>query len=217
MGPLSIAARPTPGAPLAVVSSESFLVTPTLVAAPGLLSNKQCFGLAEQSQRARGAHHQLAVVAEAVAVDRRVGDDDLLFRSGLGIVFRTWVLVHAVHVVFALTVHREDVPAADGVDRERHGLFLVAVFVLVVVGSDGGAEDARSVELMAAELGHQAATGALPQPPANQLFKSGALVLAAVELLGQIAEAFGLNVLVLELLLKLREPLFVLLQIGPGL
>ena len=114
-----------------------------------------------------------AVAAEAVAVDRRIGDDDLLVRVGdlvlvvALVVARAGELERAVHVVVALAVGREDVPAADARDRQR--LHLAAV---VVLGRD---EDAGRVELMAAELGHQAAARAIPQPPADQFFERRAV------------------------------------------
>ncbi len=144
------------------------------------LPEEHHFLLALQDQRALGAHHDFAVAAEAVAVDRRVGDDDLLVRIGDFALLQVVVLVvagageleRAVDVVVDVAVGREDVPAADRRDRERHDLgpLLLAELVLhfVVHRAD---EDAGRVELMAAQLGHQAAAGAVPQPPADQLLQ----------------------------------------------
>ena len=86
-----------------------------------------------------------------------------IFLFGSLFVVRAGELVDAVDVIFAVAIEREDVPAADGRDRQRQGLFAV-----VAQAAD---EDARGVELVAAQLGHQAAAGAVPEPPANQLFE----------------------------------------------
>ena len=48
--------------------------------------------------------------------------------------------------------------------------------MLLLAAVHGGDEDAGRVELVAAQLGHQAAAGAVPQPPADQLLDRRAVV-----------------------------------------
>ncbi len=139
--------------------------TETLVVEGRLVAEEHDFLLAIEDQRSLGAHHHFAIAAEPVAVDRRVDDADLLVR--VAFVLGARELVDAVNVVFAVAVEREERPHAGAGNGERQRLLAV-----VAQAAD---EDARGVQLMAAQLGHQAAAGAVPQPPANQLFQRGAL------------------------------------------
>ena len=80
-GPVSAALAAAAPPPLACVSSVGppLPVLATTRGGVGVLVEHD-FLLALEDQRALGAHHDFAVAAEAVAVDRRVGDDDLLVR-----------------------------------------------------------------------------------------------------------------------------------------
>ena len=62
-------------------------------------------------------------------------------------------------MVLDVAVGREQRP----VGRRRH-----AQRMLLLAAVHGRDEDARRVELMAAQLGHQAGAGAVPEPPADQ-------------------------------------------------
>ena len=75
-------ATPVPAAPLACVSivGRRLAVLDRHVGRRGRPGVEHHFLLVGQHQRALGPHDDLAVAAEAVAVDRRVGDDDLLVR-----------------------------------------------------------------------------------------------------------------------------------------
>ena len=74
-----------------------------------------------QEQRPLGAEDDLAVAAEAVAVDRGVGHGDLpLAAQGvLCVVVRTGELDDAGQVVLDLAVPIEEVPVGHGRDAER--------------------------------------------------------------------------------------------------
>ena len=119
------------------------------------------FLLTIENQRVLGPHHDLAITAETVAVDRRIRDDDLLVR--IVVIIRAGVFVDAIDVIVALPVERVEVPAAHGRNRQRQGLLIVI--------ANGRAEDARRIELVAPQFGHQPAAGALPKPPADQLLQ----------------------------------------------
>ena len=114
-----------------------------------------------QQERALGAEDRFAVAAETVAVDRGVLHADLLPAGDrvLGVVAGGGELEDAIDVVLDVAVGREQRPVAGGGHVQR-------MLLLAVVR--GGDEDARRVELMAAQFGHQPAAGAVPQPPADQ-------------------------------------------------
>ena len=132
----------------------------------GPLVERHLLLLLEQ-ERAGGAHHHLAIAAEAVAIDRRVGDHDLLIGIGHGSfvveVARGRILIDAVDMVVDLPVGRENAAVADGRHRQRLDLLPLAV--------GRRHKDARRVELVATQLRHQAAAGPLPEPPANEFLE----------------------------------------------
>ena len=76
-------------------------------------------------------------------------------------------------------------------------------------------ENAGRVELMAAQLGHQAAAGAVPQPPADQFlerrtrFRRSAACHVLVAVVGR------LDVLIFDLGLHLGQHVFVALSDSP--
>ena len=113
-----------------------------------------------EHERSLGAHDDLAIIAEAVAVDRGIGDDDLLVL--VLVVARGRILVHAVDVVVDLTICRKDTAIADRRHRQRLDLLALAMH--------GRHKNTSGVELMAAQLRHQASAGAVPEPPADELF-----------------------------------------------
>ncbi len=124
----------------------------------------------QNDERAFVAHHAFAVVAETVAVDRRIGNDEFLagiFDFGLlfiGVIAGLGEFVHAVDVIFALAVGgREKMATADSLNGKGQGFF--------VLGIDRADKDAGGVELMAAEFGHEAAAGAKPETPTDKLFE----------------------------------------------
>ena len=156
-----------------------------------------------EDQRALRAEHHLAVAAEAVAVDRRVGDDDLLVLVFL--VARSGILVHAVDVVVDLAVGREDAAVAHGCDRQRLHLLAGAVH--------RRHEDAGGVELVAAELGHQASARAVPEPPADQLLQRRANGTVADRLF-RVAILRGIDGLVEDLRLELGDLLLECVDVG---
>ena len=159
----------------------------------------------QDDQRALVAHHAFAVIAEAVAVDGRIGDDEFfagIFDFGLllvGVVAGLGEFVHAVDVIFALAMWREQMAAADGLNGERQRFF--------VFGIDGADENAGGIELVAAELGHQTAAGALPKPPADEFFQRIDLLVVG-ELPGAIAVAGSVDGFIFELLVQLGQVSF---------
>ena len=149
------------------------------------------------------SHHHFAVIAEAVAVDRGVGDNHLLVLVLL--VARSRIFVHAVDVVVDFTVSREDAPVADG----RHGQRLH----LLPVAAHRRHEDPRRVELMAAKLGHQAAAGAVPEPPADQFLERRPRRAVAEGHL-RVAKLLRVDILVEDLGLHLGDPLLERIDVG---
>src|SRR5262245_5385514 len=117
--------------------------------------------------RRPAAHDALAVLLEAVGVDRRVGDDD--------------------EVVVARALLRVVVLAGE-LERAKDVVLDLAFVVVEVLPTDPGhgnrpllaEEDAARVELMTAQLRHQPAARSLVEPPAAQLLH--ALVAQALEL-----------------------------------
>ncbi len=160
-----------------------------------------------EHQRAFGSHHHFAVVAEAISIDRRVADDDLLLRigndslDGVGPVAWPGELEHAVHVVFAIAIEREQAAAAYRGDGQRRGMVEFAIF-----GGCRADQDSGGIELMAAQLGHQPRAGAIPEPPTDQLFERRPLVAARQSQL-LVTMFSGVDLLVLDLGLNLGDEL----------
>src|SRR5262249_47674946 len=129
-------------------------------------------------------HDALAVRLETVGADRRVGDHthvvpvpDNASRIVLPVI-RPGELEGAEDVVLDLAVVGVEVFPPDRGDGE---------------GADLAEKDAASVELVAAQLGHQAAAGALVETPADQLLHVPVVELPTSDALLQRLPVFGLD------------------------
>src|SRR5262249_11528013 len=126
-------------------------------------------------QRSLRAHDAFAIGFELARVDRGIGDghDIVLPRAAaVAIIAGAGELVDAVNVVLDLARHATflvEVCAADGRPGERPFL---------------AEEDAAGVELVAAELGHEAAAGAVVEPPADQFLDALVAELTDADLFG---------------------------------
>ena len=108
--------------------------------------------------------------------------------GSFGIVARGGKLEDAVDVVLDVAVGREQRPVAGGGHAQR---------MLLLAAVRGGDEDARRVELVAAQFGHQPAAGAVPKPPADQLLDGRPVVddlaRGVLELQILVAELLGID------------------------
>src|SRR5205823_14554776 len=107
-------------------------------------------------------------------------------RLEVGVVAGAGELEHAVDVVLGIAVIGEGIATANRMDGKRVGLLAVA--------TQGAAEDAGRIKLVAAELRHQAASRPLEEPPANELFESRAGLAVPRQLEVLIAVLLGFNV-----------------------
>ncbi len=113
-------------------------------------------------------------------------------------------------MVFHVAVGREQGSIGGRSHAQRHLLLAVV---------DGGDENARRVELVASQFGHQARAGAVPQPPADQFLDGGPVVdhLARGILELQVLVAVFLGVdHVGQLGLDLFEPEAAAIDVGPA-
>ncbi len=118
--------------------------------------------LLADDHRALRAHDHLAVAVERVGVDRRIGHDDPVLLALAG------ELEDGEDVVVDLAAVGVEERAADAGDRQR---------VLLAQ------EDRAGVELVAAQLGHQAGAGAVVEPPVDQLVEAVVAVFLVVDVL----------------------------------
>ncbi len=76
----------------------------------------------------------------------------------------------------------------------------------------GGDENARGIQLMAAQFGHQPAAGSIPKPPADQLLDGGPVVnriaLGVLEFQIVVPVLFRIHAGVFDLSLDLINPFF---------